>query len=252
MSKEILAWEKHAADQYTLLNDIVENMNLQRHGHKLQFYYTFNPSLPYLNADGSDFSQEKLLVQLRDKGLLNFETSISSGNIVSDEMSMNATRYPRVTMLYLILKPYSINKELPILRLHEPSRLLTRNHLTNLKKTKLESDGYLHISGQSVPIYFKTHQNTYKLLSIILSNRSSRERLWRHSELESLLDRPDGLKQADKFVSNTAKNINKKIASRTSPPVIGFLVIKDRQERMDAIGRGYPSEKTINLSDRFV
>jgi hypothetical protein len=248
---EISSWEKHASDLYILLNDIVENMNLQRHGYKLQFYYAFNPNLPYMEADGSNQSQEKLLVQLKDKNILNYAFALPGVNTVSDEISLNANKFPRATIMYLTVDPEFINKELPVLKQYEPSRLTASNDLSVAKKTKISSNGYLYIPDQSIPISFKVHQNSYKMLYIILSNKENRQRVWKHSELLDDLDVPAGI-QTDKFVGNTAKNINTKIAGHTSPQVVGFLVVKDKKEHVDELGHGFQEQRTIHLNDRFV
>ncbi len=102
----MLAWEKLQADFYTLANDILENLMLQRHGYKTAFYYAFNNDLEFLTCAGTDIEQTKILHQFADKNMLEFENKQPPSDLPKDFFSRNALDRNKKELTYLKIDPF--------------------------------------------------------------------------------------------------------------------------------------------------
>jgi hypothetical protein len=166
-TRTIYALDKHLADMYLLATDILLNLSQQRHGYKIGFYYTFNPTLEFLQSDGSAISQLKLLDQLQDKDVLSYK--VVNANEVNDSaidfLSFNARRFPADILFEIELNVDNFNKEYKILSRYEPLLLLEKLDAKRTSKWPIidVETGDLYIPNVGSLVNFKVGSHGFNL-----------------------------------------------------------------------------------------
>ena len=237
--------DQHVADVYLLAKDILLNFAKQRQGYRAGFYYAFNPTIDFLQSDGSAISQLMLLEQLRDREMVSY-VAINASLVPDNDrifLSFNARRYSPDTLYDITINADQFNREYKILSKYEPS-LLTKNQggLGSSRFPTISPDGDLFIPGIGVPIHFKINSQGFILLHHLLKNKGHRMTMWNYNEIESHLDVPSHLHSSDErnqWIYDTASNVKRKIANEAN--IKNFIVIRHTKDK-----------KTINLIDKFV